>query len=229
MTTIYLIRHGQASIGTSNYDVLSANGRQQARVLGEHFAQLNLTFDQVISGTLQRQIDTASICTGYQQQTLTQNPAFNEYHHAQIFEHYAAKLATQNETIAASLAKGHNEKLTYEVFALLMNAWAQDNDQQQNLESWSHFTGRIESGLSNVLTNADDARNIAIFTSGGVICTVLQKILEFPVNKIFEINWGIYNASISVVKVHHTSLRVSYYNNITHLLLTKDQRLITNI
>ena len=34
MTTIYLIRHGQASFGAANYDQLSNKGEQQATLLG---------------------------------------------------------------------------------------------------------------------------------------------------------------------------------------------------
>ena len=34
MTTIYLIRHGQASFGQQNYDQLSNKGERQAQLLG---------------------------------------------------------------------------------------------------------------------------------------------------------------------------------------------------
>ncbi|MEC8667907.1 MAG: histidine phosphatase family protein, partial [Pseudomonadota bacterium] len=34
MPTLYLIRHGQASFGADDYDVLSPIGHEQARALG---------------------------------------------------------------------------------------------------------------------------------------------------------------------------------------------------
>jgi hypothetical protein len=37
MTTIYLVRHGQASFGAASYDQLSAKGEQQAQVVGDFF------------------------------------------------------------------------------------------------------------------------------------------------------------------------------------------------
>ena len=40
MTTIYLVRHGQASFGKSNYDELSENGEAQAKLLGQYFKHL---------------------------------------------------------------------------------------------------------------------------------------------------------------------------------------------
>ena len=63
MTTIYLIRHGQASVGTDNYDVLSKTGEAQANVLGQHLVSARIEFDAVYSGALKRQIDTATIAT----------------------------------------------------------------------------------------------------------------------------------------------------------------------
>ena len=40
MTTIYLVRHGQASFGKSNYDELSQNGEAQATLLGRYFKDI---------------------------------------------------------------------------------------------------------------------------------------------------------------------------------------------
>ena len=40
MTTIYLVRHGQASFGAASYDKLSATGEQQATVLGQYFQKI---------------------------------------------------------------------------------------------------------------------------------------------------------------------------------------------
>jgi len=55
---IYLIRHGQAG-SRDNYDVLSELGRDQAVLLGEHFASQRLSVSAVYSGTMVRQVRTA--------------------------------------------------------------------------------------------------------------------------------------------------------------------------
>ena len=44
MGSIYLIRHGQASLGAANYDVLSPLGIRQSQLCGEHFGALGLQF-----------------------------------------------------------------------------------------------------------------------------------------------------------------------------------------
>lgn len=41
MGSIYLIRHGQASFGADDYDVLSPTGIRQAEILGDHLLNLD--------------------------------------------------------------------------------------------------------------------------------------------------------------------------------------------
>ena len=50
MSTLYLIRHGQASFGAEDYDVLSALGAEQARALGAYFAARRWPVDALYVG-----------------------------------------------------------------------------------------------------------------------------------------------------------------------------------
>ena len=61
MSVIYLIRHGQASFGTDNYDQLSAVGREQSAILGSYFADLREPIHGIYTGTLERQRETAQL------------------------------------------------------------------------------------------------------------------------------------------------------------------------
>ena len=58
MSKLYFFRHGQASLGADNYDVLSSKGKEQAVALGTYLAQKNIQFDRVFVGPLDRQKDT---------------------------------------------------------------------------------------------------------------------------------------------------------------------------
>jgi broad specificity phosphatase PhoE len=58
MGSIYLVRHGQASFGTDDYDRLTETGFTQARLLGAYFARRNIRFEAVRSGTLRRHAET---------------------------------------------------------------------------------------------------------------------------------------------------------------------------
>ena len=61
MTTIYFIRHGQASFGAESYDQLSPNGELQAKILGQYFDQILKEAPVVVSGSMQRHQQTACI------------------------------------------------------------------------------------------------------------------------------------------------------------------------
>src|SRR5438309_11041787 len=61
MSSLFLVRHGQASFLERNYDKLSAKGEQQSRMLGEYWAGLKLGFDCVYSGPRVRQQETARL------------------------------------------------------------------------------------------------------------------------------------------------------------------------
>jgi broad specificity phosphatase PhoE len=81
MGNLYLVRHGQASFGETDYDKLSALGHQQSVRLGEYFAAKGVAFDAVVTGTLRRHTETfAGITQGMGLQTeALQWPGLNEY------------------------------------------------------------------------------------------------------------------------------------------------------
>ena len=61
MSKLYFFRHGQASLGADNYDVLSPKGKAQSLKLGEYLVEKNIRFDRVFVGPLDRQKDTYEV------------------------------------------------------------------------------------------------------------------------------------------------------------------------
>jgi hypothetical protein len=58
--TVLLIRHGQASFGGEDYDVLSPLGERQAELAGAALRAQAPAVKRIVSGTLRRQLDTAA-------------------------------------------------------------------------------------------------------------------------------------------------------------------------
>ena len=68
MSVLTLVRHGQASFDSDDYDQLSDLGKQQARLLGKHWADQRLCIDRVYTGPRVRQKQTAEFAgNDYQQ------------------------------------------------------------------------------------------------------------------------------------------------------------------
>ena len=62
MGVIYLIRHGQASFASSNYDKLSSIGMEQGRILGLALKARGVKPDVLVCGGMQRHRETAEQC-----------------------------------------------------------------------------------------------------------------------------------------------------------------------
>src|SRR6478752_3003430 len=54
MGVVILVRHGQASFGTDDYDVLSETGWEQGRLLGAWWRDRGVTPDAVVRGGMRR-------------------------------------------------------------------------------------------------------------------------------------------------------------------------------
>ena len=58
MSELFLVRHAQASFGSSNYDQLSEIGMRQSEWLGGYFNSLRIHFDRLICGDMERHRQT---------------------------------------------------------------------------------------------------------------------------------------------------------------------------
>lgn len=59
MSVVLLVRHGQASFGTDDYDRLSALGKAQSRALGVELSERCIEPARIVTGGLRRQQETA--------------------------------------------------------------------------------------------------------------------------------------------------------------------------
>src|SRR3954469_6088664 len=59
MGVLMLVRHGQASFGAEDYDVLSSRGVRQSRKVAETLAGYGVAPSSLIHGGMRRQLETA--------------------------------------------------------------------------------------------------------------------------------------------------------------------------
>ena len=112
MGSIYLIRHGQASFGADDYDVLSPTGIRQAEILGDHLLNLGVRFDRVLSGGLRRQQHTARAAlerlesSGLATPELEVDPAFNEFEADAVIRAHLPDLLDEQPEASRRLFEG---------------------------------------------------------------------------------------------------------------------------
>ncbi len=210
MGTLYLVRHGQASFGADDYDVLSPLGHQQAVRLGEYFAAKGMVFDAALTGTLQRQISTyEGICKGMRAtpQAL-QWSGLNEYDsHAVIATVHAGKLEKPNSP----------EQYRHH-FRLLkdgLKQWMDGVVSPQGMPSYSEFVGGVTSALDHVRKNCDG--HVLLVSSGGPISTAVGHVLGCSPEATIELNLRIRNASVTEFAFTPKRHMLVTYNTLPHL------------
>lgn len=234
MGSIYLIRHGQASFGAENYDVLSPLGVRQAEILGEHLAGLGVHLDRCISGDLQRQQDTGRAimqrlaAAGQSVPELEIDAAFNEFIADEVIQAHLPDLLHTEPDALHILENAANHRAEFQrLFSTIIARWVSGDHEKEGLQSWQSFVDRVERALRAILAQADKKDRIGIFTSGGTITAILQIIVGMPAIHAFELNWQIVNTSLSLVKFRGDDLALASFNSHAHLELLKKPDLIT--
>ena len=234
MGSIYLIRHGQASFGADDYDVLSPLGVRQATLTGQHLVDLGLRFDRCLSGELQRQQDTARHATdqfhaaGLPVPSLETDAAFDEFDAFAVLRTLLpGLLPDEPDALEAMNNAAHNPAEFQRIFELVIARWLSGTYDTPGLETWLAFVERVQAGLNRILDLANNQHTIAVFTSGGTITALLHILTQIPASDAFKLTWQIANTSLSQLKFHGREVTLASFNSHVHLQLLKTPSLIT--
>jgi len=232
--SIYLIRHGQASFGADDYDVLSPVGIRQAQVLGAHLVDLDITFDRCISGELSRQRDTAQNAlaqftqAGLDAPPLEIDSAFDELDAEGVIRALIpAMLSEEPDALNVLLNVSQHPAEFQRLFALIIGRWVGGQHDTLGLQSWLGFVARVKAGLDRILEQAAPHERIAVFTSGGTITALIHLITGMPAQQAFGLGWHIVNTSLHRLKFSGSEVTLASFNSYTHLQLLKTPELIT--
>ncbi len=211
MGTIYLVRHGQASFGADDYDVLSARGAQQAQQLGAYWHERQVRFDAAYTGTLRRHTQTyQAIC-----QTLPDVPS-------------AIQLPTLNEYDSHALIRCiHPEPLgpvdtpeTYRAhFRLLCDAiaqWMAGVISPEGMPAWQVFADGIRHALEEMRRQHHDG-NVLVVSSGGPISTAVSVVLGTSAEVSIALNMRIRNTAVTELSMSPKRLMLQTFNTLNHL------------
>lgn len=230
MGQIYLVRSGQASFGSADYDQLSARGHEQARLLGQWFAKLEQPFHHAISGGMARHGQTAQACLAQLPAALT--PAFDivtgavtgivtdrgfaEFDHHEVFVRHCPDFADP-DAFAARLATHAEPGRALELlFRAAMQRWMTGWHDDQYTETWPDFRSRVVAALER-LDRPDSGQATIVFTSSGVIATVMQHLLGLQDVQVMEMAWKMANGAVTQVLHRPGEFGLGYLNNYAHL------------
>jgi broad specificity phosphatase PhoE len=230
MSVIYLIRHGQASFGTDNYDQLSPVGREQSAILGSYFAALGEPIDRIYTGTLARQRATAQLIADAlapQAPPLTVETALDEYDSEAILQAFASSL-TRAQLAEAGWPGLRADRRRFQFFLeRAARAWVEAQVEAADMLPWRSFHGRIVGALENIMRTEGRSKTLLVSTSGGVIGTLVAHVLGLANHIGIELNWAVHNASITRLIYNADKVSLSMFNGLPHLDQDGRRQLIT--
>lgn len=210
MGTLYLVRHGQASIGADDYDQLSDLGHRQCVRLGEYFRAKGRRFDAVLTGTLKRHAQSlAGIAEGMQWSPEPLRLAgLDEYDsHAVI--------ATVH---APPLVRADSKESVRHHFNLLrdgLRRWMDGSAAPLGMPSYVDFVAGVNAALDHVRTHHDG--DVLIVSSGGPISCAVGQILGTSPEATIELNRRIRNSSVTEFAFNPKRHMLVTYNTLPHL------------
>ena len=187
MGVIHLVRHGQASFGTGDYDRLSETGHLQARLAGEDMAARGLRPDVIIHGGLRRQRETAEgliegLATGWadgpgpsmRDCPVEVDARWAEYDADSVLG--AARVAglTADHGTLDSAGSSDDAKLAFQrQLDLALGHWA-------GLEAFVDYRSATDAAVSDAAARSGTGRTTIVVSSAGTISLAVAGLLADP-------------------------------------------------
>ena len=220
MGQLFLVRHGQASLGAADYDQLSPLGLQQSQRLGEHWRMQGLKFDAVITGALKRHAQTLA---GIQHGMGTQHraliwPGLNEYDSEAIIH-----AIQPGEIVKPTTPEGYKH-----YFRLLRDGlaqWMAGNVSPKGMPSYTEFAHGVISALDHVRQHCNG--NVLLVSSGGPIATAVAQVLHASPETSIELNMRMRNSAVSEFNFNIKRHSLVSFNHLAHLETPTHQNWVT--
>ncbi len=234
MSTLYFIRHAQASFGKQNYDQLSDQGIIQAKRLADYLLEREIFFDAMYVGPQARHRQTAdeylTRCrqTGRDHFTITEMPELAEYDFGGVLRTLVPILAAEDASFNADAARMFIDAGAFQrIFEAAAMRWVKGDYPPADLMSWDDFSTRVNRGVTAIMEQDGRGRRVAVFTSGGPLAVAAQRALGLSSEMTMRLNWQIINCSMTRFKCTPEAIMLSSFNEHHWLTRDKEENLVT--
>jgi broad specificity phosphatase PhoE len=222
VSSLFLIRHGQASFGADDYDVLSPRGIEQSRALGRQLAA-GRGIDAVYAGPRRRHIDTARHAAeaaaeaGGRLPEPIAAPELDEFPAIEMLRLWVPKLAASDPQLAAAMTSGDPGRAALAALGTITRGWANGTLDMGELETFATFAARVDRGLGAIMSAVGRGRRVLVVTSGGPISIAVRGCLELGEEATLRVALALANASTTEIKWRAGETTLFGYNHVHHL------------
>jgi broad specificity phosphatase PhoE len=229
LSSLYLIRHGQAGL-RHDYDTLSDLGRTQARLLGEYLAAQKVQFSTVYSGALMRQRETARealgafVQAGIRAPEIQIDPRWNEFDLDAVYRAIAPRLReddpefrAEHEKLLQLLAQENSPAHRAWTLSdtLVVRAWVEGRYEVPG-ESWQAFRERVSS-VVEAMHRFPPGESVAVFSSATPIAVWVGMALALERRHVMRLAGVTYNAALTTMRVRAGDVALFSFNSTPHL------------
>jgi broad specificity phosphatase PhoE len=229
VSLLALVRHGQARIDASDYDVLSALGIEQSQHLGRGWVAPHRPFDALYMGPRRRHRETATHLREAASAAGVELPSpeilegFDEVDTRPLFAQVMTRVMPGYPRFREQLANGalddDGKTALRHVGGMLRNLyvrWAA-GESIDGIEPYADFSGRVQESLRDLMKREGRKRRVLLVTSGGPIGVCLRIALGLSVDKAVSLMGSVANASVT--EMHYTEDRfgLTSFNVTAHL------------
>ena len=208
MSQVLLVRHGQASWGADDYDVLSGLGERQAAVLGAALGSRGIAPAVVLHGGMKRQRETARLmaeAAGWPDRS--EDDAWDEMNHVEV-------LRRQPHTFAGDTPTQREFQAWIEAAT---DRWTAGRHDHEYAESFSAFGERVLGALDGLARTLDAGGTAVVVTSGGPIARITAELLGGGADLHRRIAPVVVNASVTKIVVGQRGATLVSFNEHSHL------------
>ena len=214
MPAVLLIRHGQASFGTADYDVPVGDGREtgrggprrpggardRGRPLRERVAAAPARHAQAVErhDGVNVEID----------------PRWNEYGSDEVFTAHADVFVSPEVHDGAPQISSRQFQ---ELVDPALLAWVEAGDDSRASETWPMFRDRVAGALRDLAGSLGSGETAAVATSGGPIAAICSSLLGVPDTALVAFNRVTINAGITKVTIGRGGTTLVSFNEHAHL------------
>ncbi|MET0660450.1 MAG: histidine phosphatase family protein [Steroidobacteraceae bacterium] len=228
MGLITVVRHGQASTFAKEYDRLTPTGHEQARQLGEYWADNGIRWDRVLVGPRLRHRQTEEeVAAIFRARGLPWPAAehfdwLDELDMARVILHLEEQGFNDTERALNmhSVPEGERPqamKAMFRYMVMVMKEFAGGRiPVPEGAETWKGVQQRAKHAL-DFMAQSGKSQRVVAFSSGGFTGILVGSVLDLSDAKTIELMMRVRNGSYTSFVYSPESITLNSFNSVPHL------------
>jgi broad specificity phosphatase PhoE len=217
VSTLYLVRHGQAAFGSDDYDRLTPLGAEQCASLARHWRSIGRSPAFIYAGAMRRHRESAQAFVAALAAEGVATPAvetvagLEEYDHVALLDGFARLNAGMPDFAAC----WRDRRVLHHTLQQALAAWT--GEGVEGYGAFPAFRDRCAAALDGIMVGIGRGRDAVLFASAGSLAAAMQPLLGIGDWPVMRLTLEFYNTGVSRILFTGASASVESLNGIAHL------------